>query len=497
MGAGKTKERLNLNEVDGGERCGREEGNIQVAAQEWKENIQRVLEKNRKHIQTTEVKKQWNIIIFEVAEREEVRGVRIPPSVRWGCTEGMRERMRGFMNRGTNCELGEDELIKTYIENWIEKQQKEEGSGVWKKTKWHLLKNETGGFAEKYETMIVANLEEAEYGDMLEYLLCEIMSVIKSTRELECLEQLKDRETFLFASLEKKWTLLGMYAEHVLKKYELPDAELFTTLSAERYEGSDSEARIYFGKENLKIVEYFAEGGEKNRKLQKIDANIRMIRKLMEISKRKTVYLVAEKEGSGYVITCLAASGKVEETAIYIKFIGFMHWSLNVGEKEVLTYYHGCYSMNFSEQNSAYLEDITKLENIDQKMVKELVRVIEKQKKGTAVIFADEDAQAEARRLCDMNRGIRVESMICYEQSEEGENGWNEEQLLSVTALDGALFMDYSGKCLAIGVIVDGKATIQGDVARGARYNSIVNYVKQREGYIGIVVSEDGMINIV
>ena len=50
----------------------------------------------------------------------------------------------------------------------------------------------------------------------------------------------------------------------------------------------------------------------------------------------------------------------------------------------------------------------------------------------------------------------------------------------------------------AFSVLLDGEATVVGDVGRGARYNSTANYIKQKENgrYVGIIISEDGMINI-
>ncbi|MCX4255185.1 MAG: hypothetical protein OSJ63_08005 [Bacilli bacterium] len=100
-----------------------------------------------------------------------------------------------------------------------------------------------------------------------------------------------------------------------------------------------------------------------------------------------------------------------------------------------------------------------------------------------------------------MNRGIKLSSKIRYMSSDDTEAyGWNEGQLLSITDIDGSLFIDLEGTCLAIGVIVDGIVTIKGDAGRGARYNSIKNYVMQKKkedgNYIGIVISEDRKIDI-
>jgi hypothetical protein len=70
------------------------------------------------------------------------------------------------------------------------------------------------------------------------------------------------------------------------------------------------------------------------------------------------------------------------------------------------------------------------------------------------------------------------------------------------TGIDGAVLVDPSGYCHAIGVILDGTATSEGDRSRGARYNSAVKYlasVADRDTptpTVILLVSEDGMINI-
>jgi len=97
-----------------------------------------------------------------------------------------------------------------------------------------------------------------------------------------------------------------------------------------------------------------------------------------------------------------------------------------------------------------------------------------------------------------MNRAIPVESNLKYNKTEEGENGWHKAAFLGISNMDGALILDFDGNCKAISYIVDGKAVIPGRVERGARLNSIENYVgsKKKGICIGIVISEDGMVNI-
>ena len=55
------------------------------------------------------------------------------------------------------------------------------------------------------------------------------------------------------------------------------------------------------------------------------------------------------------------------------------------------------------------------------------------------------------------------------------------------------MILSPEGICYAIGAILDGLATDEGDPSRGARYNSAVRYVKSSQvNCLAVVVSEDG-----
>lgn len=83
--------------------------------------------------------------------------------------------------------------------------------------------------------------------------------------------------------------------------------------------------------------------------------------------------------------------------------------------------------------------------------------------------------------------------------------------LKSYVSIDGALFLDTDGVCHAVGVIVGGDP-YRGlaDLRRGSRYNSTVFYInsnhiryrvkrraiRQQNRLVAIVVSDDGMLNV-
>ena len=66
-----------------------------------------------------------------------------------------------------------------------------------------------------------------------------------------------------------------------------------------------------------------------------------------------------------------------------------------------------------------------------------------------------------------------------------------------VTNIDGAVLIEPSGMCHAIGAILDGLATEKGDSSRGSRYNSALRYVNSSKyPALAVVVSEDGWIDL-
>lgn len=66
------------------------------------------------------------------------------------------------------------------------------------------------------------------------------------------------------------------------------------------------------------------------------------------------------------------------------------------------------------------------------------------------------------------------------------------------SGIDGAILIDPKGICHAIGVILDGMATDEGDQSRGARYNSAIRYITSTypSPTVCIVVSEDGHVDV-
>lgn len=127
------------------------------------------------------------------------------------------------------------------------------------------------------------------------------------------------------------------------------------------------------------------------------------------------------------------------------------------------------------------------------KAIQKIVRESMQQCHGTLVIFSDA-AESEAQRLSRYNRCEMIKPINLTD---------NLELVIHLTSIDGALIVDFSGMCYAVGAILDGEAVKPGNTGRGARYNSAVNYVawKKRtsptEKYLAVIISEDGIMNCV
>lgn len=113
-----------------------------------------------------------------------------------------------------------------------------------------------------------------------------------------------------------------------------------------------------------------------------------------------------------------------------------------------------------------------------------LVQEVTRLRHGTVVVIS-EGAQEEATRLA--KQGFKLAPVPISPSF-----------IRLLTQIDGALLLDTEGTCHAIGVILDGLASERGDSARGARYNSAIRYVETSIfRSLAIVVSEDGLINVI
>ena len=138
-----------------------------------------------------------------------------------------------------------------------------------------------------------------------------------------------------------------------------------------------------------------------------------------------------------------------------------------------------------------------------------MIELLSKESHCTSVVFMEEDiltgggiGQGEVDRLNQKNRCIKIYGLGDLE-SHVINLKLHLKDMKGITSIDGAIMADMKGNVHAIGAILDGEAEEAGDVSRGARYNSVKNYISVTKrkntasNIFGVIVSEDGDVNLV
>lgn len=219
--------------------------------------------------------------------------------------------------------------------------------------------------------------------------------------------------------------------------------------------------------------------------------HLRQIRKLVELSDK---YLDLVLNTSQEIIG-LSGEGPREEEC-RIRLWGHLTWTLTYAGGKKISYYNGGYHVHAEnvEQQGRFVKDIVSGINDEQaEKLETIIRMAARQRHGTILIIADpETVMREKERLCIARSAIAVQKTNLYEKPH---------LIHYLTNIDGALMIDTDCCCPCIGAILDGDAVTIGSPARGARYNSTVNYISRRkqlgQTFTGIVVSEDGTVDAV
>lgn len=216
----------------------------------------------------------------------------------------------------------------------------------------------------------------------------------------------------------------------------------------------------------------------------------RRVRKLLELASTGG----ALHTDSEYVFGLLRDNKVTEarEDVFEIAFLGHHHWELrHAGQVLMGVRFGQPYLPNPIRYESKLRQDLPRLfpgiDDTSTELLLSLVEESEKERHGTLLIVSAE-AASETLRL--KNQATAIEPRLL-----------SRELLAHLTGIDGAVLLDATGQCHAIGVILDGQARPQGDPARGARYNSAVRYVQSAMdrdiATLGVVVSEDGGVDLI
>ncbi len=274
------------------------------------------------------------------------------------------------------------------------------------------------------------------------------------------------------------------------------DINLLQALSAMTYEGAYNNCKLY--------IPRFDTGVERRTRRKGLDVafsdpiafipdNLRQIRKLMELSD-KNVALSISENGKVRGITTQEAY----PNECIVRIWGNLSWSITYEENRKVSYYNASYHIHTRDDAPWHLNSAPSLlpwQLSDEQMnrIETVILAAFRQHHGTIIMISDpETVESETKRLVEARRATGISPTDLYDTL----------FLVShLTSIDGAVFMDTDCQCSCIGAILDGDVVTKGTPARGARFNSTVNYVKRRkelgQTFIGFVISEDGIVDAV
>lgn len=304
----------------------------------------------------------------------------------------------------------------------------------------------------------------------------------------------------LFRAVKNKEEIRNNYTECLCEKSGGFNRELISLISARKYEKRELFSRIYLGEVPEDKMEISFEG-RNSRKWEFSGENLRFVRKVLETAKGERV-LVVGREGEDQVMRGIAILE--EDAGNQITFNGYLKWKLTGNGKELLRYEEG--KFHFSEEKQIEVKELSTLQLEKEKEIQDIIDALREQAHGTSAVFLDGRAfEEELKRLDRNNRLCRIKPVSILDSGkDEEEKRRFRELLIGLSAIDGALIADFQGNIHAIGAIVDGESVIEADMARGARYNSLKNYVNwlakckkyERNQYFAVIISEDGGMDV-
>jgi hypothetical protein len=236
-------------------------------------------------------------------------------------------------------------------------------------------------------------------------------------------------------------------------------------ISALPYEGAGAVGELIFARADSEAVDL------------RVSLN-----KPVRIHEHKLARKIIEMSGHGLVCVNNGAEGIIglgvlheaeADDVIRISFSGHYTWNLYYKNRLLMRTAFGVPS----------LPSVRLKEEVFRSNARRIFASAMEQSHGTILVIS-EAAEEEAMRLKKQSLGI-TPIELTYDIAHR------------LSGIDGAVLIDPKGICHAIGVILDGMATDDGDLSRGARYNSASRYIASAKSpTMCLVVSEDGYVNL-
>ncbi len=267
-------------------------------------------------------------------------------------------------------------------------------------------------------------------------------------------------------------------ANDMFESRQIPTEHIFTKIANYEYEGTPCRGKIVFTDSIDDIVRF-------EQPVALSIENVKKIRKMLEMSNKNTCLIATISRGEIVGLD----NFKNHKESYLLEFIDVNMWDLSCDGKHIIKYLNGQYRLPENKFDSHLL-----LKKCDEKFKKkydkgivDIIKVASCQKHGTMVIISP-TAKEEIAALVEEGKGTAIHEKNLIRE--------NKDLILGLCSIDGAFMIDPFGNCSGIGLILSNPNSGKGNPERGSRYNSAVNYINNNKSSIAVVISEDGMIDI-
>jgi hypothetical protein len=255
-----------------------------------------------------------------------------------------------------------------------------------------------------------------------------------------------------------------------------------TLISSLNYERSPASGTILLArKDDARVLRSISFASPTHR------SKHRSIRKLLELTATGSMLHSTTEDVLG--LAQLESYDPVNEDVYEARILGHHRWQLVHAEQVLMQVSYGLPSLQKAPLDPTRLiGDLKRLfpdiDPADAGRIVELVETVSNRATG-ALLIVTPDAEIEATRLSAQATPIAPTPLTPA-------------LITQLTAIDGAILLTPTAEAHAIGTILDGIATSNGDPGRGSRYNSAVRYVESRPTpCLAIITSDDGGIDFV
>ncbi len=278
-------------------------------------------------------------------------------------------------------------------------------------------------------------------------------------------------------------SLLRSIKVHVNQWNKIDLLSFANAIAAERYEGTISKGRLIICHNHSDII-------VKVRLKVPIEIyNYRGIRKLLEISGTQMALLCDGESVWGFGTPSDTYQPSLENL-FEIRFVEHHTWELVHAENIMLRVkYRQPRLPRPRFEREIFHAQVHQLFQVNLTTANILVEAVEaavEQRHGTMLVITTE-AAGETQRLASQSTPIEP-VMI------------SREIISHVSSVDGAILISPDGIVHSFGVILDGKASENGNSTRGARFNSAIRYVdgerSRQVNCLALIVSEDGYVDL-